>query len=84
MSLPVETFRYRFSDIVVIGARAPGRTKTTWYIECDYCKGQHMFRQSGTKIWHTSCGLFDIEWTITPAEYYVKKPADFTQILGEP
>jgi len=83
MSQSVERFQYRFSDIVIIGARVPGRVKTTWYIQCENCGGQHMFRQTGTKVWHTSCQIFDVEWTITPAEYYIKKSADFSVILGE-
>jgi len=78
-----DKFTYRFSDIVLIGHRSKGRTETTWYINCPQCHGEHMFRKAGSKIWHTSCVLAGVEWTITPAEYHVSKKCDMTKILGE-
>jgi len=83
MATIMDRYTYHFSDIVLTGHRARGRTETTWYIECPECKGQHMFKKTGSKVWHTSCILSGVEWTVTPAEYYVLKPCDFSKILGE-
>lgn len=83
MSAKVESFTYKFSELVILGHRPQGRTTTTWYIECPECNGQHMFRKTGSKVWHTSCWFSGVEWTITPAEYYVLKPCDFSKILGQ-
>jgi len=83
MSQKVETFTYRFSELVLVGHRAPGRLETTWYIDCPECHGQHMFRKTGSKVWHTSCWMSGVEWTVTPAEYYIQKPMDLTKILGD-
>lgn len=83
MARTMETYNYTFGEIVMQGRRAQGRDHTTWYIECPECGGQHCFRKLGRKIWVTNCVLFDVEWTITPVEYYVKKPTDFTRILGD-
>lgn len=83
MSAVVESFTYKFSDLVVVGHRAKGRPKVTWYIVCSECKGKHMLRQAGPKIWHTSCFISNVEWTVTPAEYYVSRPLDLTEILGD-
>ena len=83
MSKPLDQFEYTFGEIVLVGMRSATRYKTTWYLKCPECKGRHMFRQTGSKVWHTSCELFGIEWTITPREYYICKPNDFSLILGE-
>lgn len=83
MSKPLDRFTYTFGEIVMVGKRASTRYKTTWYLVCPECKGEHMFRQTGSKVWHTSCQLSDIEWTITPREFYTCKPIDLTLILGE-
>lgn len=83
MSKLRDSFDYTFGEIVLTGKRAGTRYKTTWYLNCPECKGQHMFRQSGSKIWHTSCVLSSIEWTITPREIYICKPVNFSLILGE-
>jgi len=82
MSQLRETFQYTFGEIILIGKRLGHRYKTTWYLVCPECKGEHMFRQTGSKVWHTSCALSDIEWTITPREFYTCKPVDFSLILG--
>lgn len=78
-----EEFTYSFGEIVMMGRRPINRDRTVWYINCPECGGQHCFTKLGRKIWVTHCVLFDVEWTITPAEFYVKKPADFTLILGD-
>jgi len=83
MTAKKESFQYRFSDIVLIGHRCTRSVRTTWYIECPECQGQHMFKRAGAKIWHTSCWLSGVEWTITPAEYYICRPMDFSKILGD-
>lgn len=83
MSAPRDRFDYTFGEIILTGVRASTRYKTTWYLKCPECKGEHMFRQTGSKVWHTSCILSGIEWTITPREIYTCKPIDFTLILGE-
>lgn len=83
MTLPLDRFTYTFGEIVMTGVRANTRYKTTWYLCCPECRGEHMFRQTGSKVWHTSCSLSGIEWTITPREYHVTKPLDLTLILGE-
>lgn len=80
--LEIEEFNYTFNDIVLMGRRPINRTHTTWYIDCPECAGQHLFRRIGTKCWVASCPIFGVEWTITPAEYYKKVPADFTRVLG--
>lgn len=83
MSQKVDRFSYTFGELVLIGTRRGTRYKTTWYLVCPQCKGEHMFRQTGSKVWHTSCILTDIEWTITPKETFITKPIDLTIILGE-
>ena len=72
-----------FGELVFIGHKPRGRYYTTWYIKCEFCGKRHEFKKMGNKTWHTSCKESGIEWTITPAEYYVLKPCDFTQILGD-
>lgn len=83
MATVMDTFTYHFSDLVLVAHRPRGRPQTTWYIQCPECKGKHMFRRTGSKVWHTSCLLSGVEWTITPAEYYIQKPLDLTRILGD-
>lgn len=83
MSKPLDRFKYTFGEIVLVGTRRDTRHTTTWYLVCPQCQGEHMFRQTGSKVWHTSCILSGIEWTITPRELYICKPKDFTLILGE-
>ena len=82
MTAKVEQFEYTFNDIVVMGRRPTNRQHTTWYIECSECGGHHQFRKLGQKVWIAHCVIFDVEWTITPAEYYKKIPTDFSKILG--
>jgi len=82
MSRPLDKFEYTFGEIVLVGRRAATRYKTTWYLKCPQCRGEHMFRQTGSKVWHTSCVLSGIEWTITPREFYTCKPVDFSLVLG--
>ena len=82
MSQKVEEFIYQFVDIVLVGHRPHGRFTTTWYVQCEECGERHQFHQTGKKQWHTSCAKSKVEWTITPAEYYICKPADFSKILG--
>ena len=83
MTKPLDEFIYDFGDIVMLGKRRENRYQTTWYLQCPECNGKHMFRLTGSKVWHTSCELSGIEWTITPREYYICKPCDLTLILGE-
>lgn len=83
MSKPLDRFTYTFGEIVLVAVRADHRYKTTWYLKCPECDGEHMFRQTGSKVWHTSCGLCGIEWTITPREVYICKPVNLTLILGD-
>lgn len=83
MSALRDTFTYTFGELVLTGKRQSTRYKTTWYLVCPECQGEHMFRQTGSKVWHTSCQLFGIEWTVTPVEFYVCKKQDFSLILGE-
>lgn len=83
MSKPLDRFEYAFGDIVMVGTRRGTEYKTTWYLKCPQCRGEHMFRQTGSAVWHTSCVLTGIEWTITPREVYTCKPTDLTLILGD-
>lgn len=78
-----DSFDYTFGEIVLTGKRRGTRYKTTWYLNCPECRGEHMFHQTGSKVWHTSCQLSGIEWTITPREFFICKPVDLTLILGE-
>lgn len=71
-----------FGDLVLVGRQPENRNHTTWFVECEHCQGRHIFRKQGAKIWHTSCILSGVEWTITPAEYFVQRPGDFSKILG--
>jgi len=79
----VERFEYTFSEIVLMGTRQQGSYSTTWYIECPECNGKHQFHKQGSKMWQAQCRLFGVEWTVTPREYYVKKPIDLTSVMGE-
>lgn len=81
--MEVEEFQYKFGDLVMVGRKPANRYRVVWYIQCEACGGRHVFKKQGTKIWHTSCWLSKTEWTVTPAEYYVQKPADFTKIMGD-
>lgn len=83
MAAKLDEFVYPFGEIVLIGHRGSQRFKTTWYLKCPDCSGKHMFRQMGSKVWHTFCEATKTEWTITPREYYICKPIDLTIILGE-
>lgn len=83
MPAKIETFHYQFNDVIMMGRRPQNRAHTVWYVQCPFCEGEHIFSKLGRKIWVAHCVLEDIEWTITPAEYYLKKPADFSKILGD-
>lgn len=83
MSIQLATFEYTFGDLVFIGRRRETRYKTTWYLKCPECQQEHMFRQSGTKLWHTSCEKYHVEWTVTPREYHISRSEDMTLIMGE-
>jgi hypothetical protein len=83
MTKPVERFTYTFGELVLVARRPEGRQSVTWYMNCPECSGQHMFRKTGSKVWHTSCWKSGVEWTITPAEYYVQRPLDLSRVLGE-
>lgn len=78
-----DEFTYTFNDLVLIGRKPENRQHTTWYVACEFCHGRHVFTKQGKKIWHTSCILSGVEWTVTPAEYYIQRPADFTGIMRE-
>jgi len=83
MTKPVEQEIFDFSELVLVAHRPHGRGETTWYVNCPECHSQHMFRKTGSKIWHTSCWKTGVEWTVTPAEYYVQRPLDLTSVLRE-
>lgn len=83
MATTVEKFEYTFGDLVMIGQRPFGRCTTTWYVKCSCPLGQHQFRKLGSMTWHTRCDTYDVEWTITPREYYVQRPANLSVIMGE-
>lgn len=83
MATKFEEFVYTFGELVLIGHRPYGRTSTTWYLQCQECHGKHQFKKTGSKVWHTSCWFSGVEWTITPSEYYVQKPLDFSKIIGD-
>jgi len=83
MTKPVEREIFNFSDLVLVAHRPKGRNATTWYIHCPECGSDHMFRKVGSKLWHTSCWKNGVEWTITPAEYYIQRPLDLGKVLGE-
>lgn len=83
MTVAVDSFTYNFVDIILTGHRRRGGRSITWYVECEFCGSKHQFKKTGSKVWHTSCGASRIEWTITPAEYYILKPCDFSKILGD-
>ena len=82
MTKPVVTETFDFTDLVLVSHMPRGRQEKTWYIHCPECGSDHMFRKTGSKIWHTSCWKFGIEWTITPREYYVQRTLDLTKLLG--
>ena len=83
MARIMEEFIYTFGDLVFTGRRPRNRSRTTWYLRCTECGKRHMFGHTGTKIWHTSCQESGVEWTITPAEYYILRPADFSKVLSD-
>lgn len=83
MTTPLDRFTYTFGEVVLVGIRRGTRYKTTWYLSCPECRGEHMFHQAGSKLWHTSCVLSGIEWLITPRELFITKPIDLSLILGE-
>lgn len=78
-----DEIRHNFGDLVIVGTKSEKRHYTTWYVECDQCQGRHIFRKQGPKVWHTSCVLSGVEWTVTPADYYIQKRCNLTKILGE-
>jgi len=74
---------YHFSDLVLVERRSSSRTHASWYIRCEYCGREHIFRKQGEKLWHTSCEEKKVEWTITPSEFHVSKKCDLTSVLGD-
>jgi hypothetical protein len=82
MVLKTETFEYDFSDLVMTAHRIAGRQKTVWYLKCPECQQEHLFRKLGRKIWVAICNRYQVEYTVTPREYYRAKECDFTKIMG--
>lgn len=83
MTIALDEFVYQFGEIVLTGRRRGTRYQVTWYLNCSECGNRHMLRQAGSKVWHTSCEVSDIEWTLTPREVHISKQIDLTLILGE-
>lgn len=82
MTLPLESFTYQFSELVFVAYRPKNRIVTTWYLQCPECQREHMFRKIGSKYWVATCEQYRVEYTVTPADYYVKRPADFSLVMG--
>lgn len=82
MTVALETFSYKFSDIVLVAHRPKNRLSATWYLQCPECQREHMFRKIGSKYWQATCEQYGSQYTVTPAEYYVMHPCDFTKVLG--
>jgi hypothetical protein len=82
MSSTLEASVYHFLDLVLVVRHPKNRTHSCWYIRCEYCGMDHVFRKQGPKLWHTSCEEKKIEWTITPSEFHVSKKCDLTSVLG--
>lgn len=75
--------RYNISDLVIIARQWKGCYRATWFLECQACGEKHIFQRHGNATWTTACPTSKYEWTITPSEYYLLKPADFTRIMDE-
>lgn len=71
-----------FGDLVLVSHRMERSGSTQWYILCPECKEKHRLIPWGLKVWHTSCETSRVEWTITPAEYFVQKPLPMSIMDG--
>lgn len=74
---------YTFSDLVMIGKKWRGCTRTTWNVICQTCNDRLLVQRIGPKHWVARCHKCKVEYTITPSEYYILKHADFKKIMGD-
>lgn len=81
--IQIDETRYHISDLVIIARQWKGCFRATWMLECPSCGEKHYFHRHGKATWVTECPTSRYEWTITPSEYYLLKPADFSRILGD-
>lgn len=79
----IEDTVYTFSDLVMIARTWKGATRTTWFVKCQTCQDRLLVQRYGPKHWVARCHHCKVEYTITPAEYYILKHADFTRIMGD-
>jgi len=73
---------YQFGEIVLVGRQWGNSHRTTWSMMCPECQQRHDIRRTG-QVWTALCTKYGTEWTITPKEYHITKPQDFTKVMGE-
>lgn len=74
---------YQFSDLVMVARKWKGATRTTWLVQCQTCDDKLLVQRFREKQWVARCHKCKVEYTITPVEYYIMKPADFRRIMGD-
>jgi len=74
---------YTFGDLVMVAKQWKGARRTTWIIVCQTCNDRLLVQRVAPKHWVARCCKCKVEYTITPAEYYILKQADFHRIMGD-
>jgi len=74
---------YTFGDLNIV-SRVIGKERPVyrWYVLCEGCCERIPFSLRKPKIWEADCPKCRITYTITPWEYSILKPQDFTKIMG--
>jgi hypothetical protein len=78
----VEQYTWKFSDLIIVCRKPKSREYTIWYVVCQNCGTYIRVKRYGSKIWVAKCQKCKAEYTITPADYYVRKPVNFSRIIG--
>lgn len=75
---------YTFGDLNIV-SRVIGTARPVyrWYVLCEGCCERIPFQMRKPKIWEATCGKCKMIYTITPWEYSILKPSDFTKIMGD-
>jgi len=75
---------YTFGDLNIV-SRVIHSPKPVyqWFVLCDGCCERIPFHLRRPKIWEAECTKCKIMYTVTPWEYSILKPEDFTKIMGD-